>query len=208
MAAAEIDSPPRVRGARGRAESCGGRWRLTPACAGSTCNMGSAGTFGSTHPRVCGEHFSMSTLVASSIDSPPRVRGARSLAIPAVTSLRLTPACAGSTLRLRQPTLQRPTHPRVCGEHGDEPLGRMTMFDSPPRVRGAPSHLYLRLREPSTHPRVCGEHPSITISLPNRIDSPPRVRGALISGTRGGYGSRLTPACAGSTDHQSTKAER
>ena len=216
------DSPPRVRGARSarvrlrqRRLGC----RLTPACAGSTMNMMRSHRFNPTHPRVCGEHVLARCRSRCAGDSPPRVRGAPDLGSADAGRIRLTPACAGSTSSLRDFLYRQPTHPRVCGEHGQGSPSRFTGIDSPPRVRGALAaarrrryerrltpacagstlNQRRRLSPSTTHPRVCGEHTLNTNRQFIPVDSPPRVRGARGFGASVLSQGRLTPACAGST---------
>ena len=222
------DSPPRVRGAQEKQHHRRDPRRLTPACAGSTAPDADGLHPHPTHPRVCGEHII--TVVSSSIrhDSPPRVRGAHHIGDQNPWKVRLTPACAGSTLRLRVRCSHQATHPRVCGEHGTMVTPSGSTFDSPPRVRGArPAGavhpLGVRLtpacagstpasRSPTwprpTHPRVCGEHVISSRRSVQSVDSPPRVRGAPGPVDVDASEHRLTPACAGSTHDQFPRVRR
>ena len=214
-----FDSPPRVRGAHPVGVAAHGVGRLTPACAGSTSRRRSGARCWSTHPRVCGEHPSCSARRSSTNDSPPRVRGAPSIARSARPVCRLTPACAGSTCGPCRPLAAPTTHPRVCGEHEVSALFGFELVDSPPRVRGArrsrrrgrrtgrltPACAGSTSTRPgcgtstTTHPRVCGEHDSQVPASFARDDSPPRVRGARAITQQNVRIARLTPACAGST---------
>ena len=193
--------------------------RLTPACAGSTRWWTPRRWSPSTHPRVCGEHATITPHANCRNDSPPRVRGARPPTLARRAPRRLTPACAGSTPRRCTRSSWRPTHPRVCGEHLDAAARHLLMFDSPPRVRGAPGRSATRpaghrltpacagstrrprqsVRLRPTHPRVCGEHLTHPRRRAQPTDSPPRVRGAPRSCIVQRGICRLTPACAGST---------
>ena len=213
------DSPPRVRGA-----PCGelpSVWlnRLTPACAGSTLSVTEHPAPETTHPRVCGEHHDQQGPQTVHGDSPPRVRGARHHRVQRCRRVRLTPACAGSTIRPSTCPHRAPTHPRVCGEHSGDGGHVVGVDDSPPRVRGAPGGRGLAARQrrltPAcagsttgvgarresgpTHPRVCGEHRQEGEGAVYPSDSPPRVRGAQGYGEGLSSAGRLTPACAGST---------
>ena len=219
MATAVNDSPPRVRGALDRALGETESGRLTPACAGSTTSEPHSSASPSTHPRVCGEHAAGSSPPWRYSDSPPRVRGARFLAVADPHHVRLTPACAGSTPSCRGCILRPSTHPRVCGEHSRGKLRSHCPIDSPPRVRGArwrrrirrsvlrltpacagsTRAAQLRLALGSTHPRVCGEHNGSSWTGRLMYDSPPRVRGARQAVSLEARVRRLTPACAGST---------
>ena len=92
-------SPPRVRG---KLEQFGpDSWvaRITPACAGKTeISQKDASVF-QDHPRVCGENFPQTREARHAKGSPPRVRGKQSSSSAVASSLRITPACAGKTLR-------------------------------------------------------------------------------------------------------------
>ena len=114
--AAEVGSPPRVRGTDpvGVANSMG--MGITPACAGNRCHPAASPCETGDHPRVCGEQHVIATLIDDVLGSPPRVRGtALSPPLPA-SRIGITPACAGN--RRASWVLDRVDgdHPRVCGE--------------------------------------------------------------------------------------------
>ena len=196
--AVPADLPPRVRGAPVWHASASSTSRLTPACAGSTPSAVSVCRLRSTYPRVCGEHAFIAAACEPQNDLPPRVRGARlPLAVRSCT-LRLTPACAGSTTGGSRHETSAATYPRVCGEHVRLPMPRYRPDDLPPRVRGAHRHALRELRAnrltpacagsttppchtircETTYPRVCGEHAYSAPSSSCSADLPPRVRGA------------------------------
>ena len=131
--------------------------------------------------------------------------------------VRITPACAGKSKKMRIQIDGTGDHPRVCGEKSS-PLGtKFCVKGSPPRVRGKEEFLMsfviaLRITPacagkswrrfqcrppPEDHPRVCGEKEMKRMKEEGRTGSPPRVRGKdflvhtfrLLSG--------ITPACAG-----------
>ena len=91
-------SSPRVRGTRlvsgvGR----GGRG-IIPACAGNTSRRDTATLACWDHPRVCGEHFSLSSLWSASTGSSPRVRGTLPWRGAWKAGVGIIPACAGNTM--------------------------------------------------------------------------------------------------------------
>ena len=109
-------SPPRVR----ERHLCNFLYlfahRITPACAGKTAFRVDIVRTTWDHPRVCGKdspHHRKNRLYSG---SPPRVRerpfSSRSLA----SLMRITPACAGKTLRLWAFSRFNRDHPRVCGK--------------------------------------------------------------------------------------------
>ena len=90
---------------------------IIPAYAGNTVSACSLRLVMWDHPRVCGEHrtISMSTLMMAG--SSPRMRGTLADCAGVVFQPGIIPAYAGNTLvnlRLRENTWD---HPRVCGEH-------------------------------------------------------------------------------------------
>ena len=92
-----------------------------------------------------------------------------------------------------------PTHPRVCGEHPSTPIDDDLPFDSPPRVRGAPSEAMAAYRADRLTPACAGSTLPQRRSRSASVDSPPRVRGAQRRRLHQRRKNRLTPACAGST---------
>ena len=148
---------------------------------------------------------------------PPEVDGYLALAHG------ITPACAGTTGKRRSCPLPPEDHPRVCGNHLPCSVAACPMIGSPPRVReplseGFACHMYGRItpacagttksrnanvRHSKDHPRVCGNH-SNTMSYSLCFSgSPPRVREPPDTDPKLGYTVRITPACAGTTDHPS-----
>jgi len=153
-----LGSPPPVRGALRAKTITRIKYRITPACAGSTWADWFADRAKSDHPRLCGEHISCSIMIW--------------------VKLRITPACAGSTYKPLCCPSHKWDHPRLCGEHSSL-ISRMRCgYGSPPPVRGALPHTYdTRFNHRITpacagstfsrrteeqinkdHPRLCGEH--------------------------------------------------
>ena len=146
---------------------------------------------------MCGENFYLFSKQSFFSGSPPRVRGKHSDYNAASETLRITPACAGKTLRAPIPNRGCEDHPRVCGENYPEMTSAVPTPGSPPRVRGKPkqraAELGRRRITPACagktdcdsdaglygedHPRVCGENPTGTKHMGTDMGSPPRVRG-------------------------------
>ena len=99
LAGAQIGSPPRVRGKRLVDSSFAPFFGITPACAGKTYAQSMHRPRQQDHPRVCGENASNVLILPSLIGSPPRVRGKLSPHSASHSEFRITPACAGKTLR-------------------------------------------------------------------------------------------------------------
>ena len=151
------------------------------------------------------------------LGSPPRVRGAALVERPPVAFIRITPACAGSSMSPSQSPLDARDHPRVCGEQLCDLNGNFRHGGSPPRVRGAAGDERIILgrrgitpacagsRHPQKarytgnrdHPRVCGEKHT-SLSVQSTIGgSPPRVRGEGFPAISCPCAVGITPACAG-----------
>ena len=89
-------SPPHVRGAYDVFHCHNGRPRITPACAGSIFNLRPLNSTLEDHPRMCGEHASLSERSCFKVGSPPHVRGASQSQLVQIVNQGITPACAGS----------------------------------------------------------------------------------------------------------------
>ena len=85
---------------------------------------------------MCGEKRQYSHCPQRRGGSPPRVRGK----VPALKNFlqsdRITPACAGKSIRISGKLLLLQDHPRVCGEKRIVQFRFGSMPGSPPRVRG------------------------------------------------------------------------
>ena len=110
-------SSPRVRGTRSTAFAEYAGNRIIPACAGNTAICHRIRREPPDHPRVCGEHRPSSVRCRCSDGSSPRVRGTRNAMNPDRANHRIIPACAGNTTSIKCVVMERPDHPRVCGEH-------------------------------------------------------------------------------------------
>ena len=173
--------------------------RITPACAGKTTSVLPSTLPATDHPRVCGENPCRPLAHRQPSGSPPRVRGKRDHPVEQTDKGRITPACAGKTVRGANSSMSRPNHPRVCGENGDISPLTAAVTGSPPRVRGKPGLPDSTLRRPGItpahagktqlrpfielkvwdHPRVCGENLDKAMMKAAKGGSPPRVRGKL-----------------------------
>ena len=110
-------SPPRVRGKPNSSYLYRPPARITPACAGKTLIKVMKEGAVKDHPRVCGENHNDRISVAINIGSPPRVRGKLIFAIENTKCDRITPACAGKTIKALRFSYVIQDHPRVCGEN-------------------------------------------------------------------------------------------
>ena len=90
-------SPPRVRGKADLPAAVRRGERITPACAGKRACQRAFASAHRDHPRVCGEKFGNFFLNASTVGSPPRVRGKDPPNYVRAVRDRITPACAGTS---------------------------------------------------------------------------------------------------------------
>ena len=170
-------SPPRVRGKVNGTRVLPQFEGITPACAGKSRGDAVYNWRKRDHPRVCGEKCGSGTLGAACAGSPPRVRGKAVRCPCVIRGRRITPACAGKSLRVERLHKLTGDHPRVCGEKHGAKLAAYRKMGSPPRVRGkenisnrsfyaigiTPACAGKRLSHPAPHrarrdhPRVCGE---------------------------------------------------
>ena len=208
-----------MRGTRRRTSANRDNDRFIPACAGNTSTRREPRAAAAVHPRVCGEHLTLTRHFSLCPGSSPRVRGTRQPLDGGVLIRRFIPACAGNTDSDLLDAVAETVHPRVCGEHMRS--SRVCPVDggSSPRVRGTPNRRPAtpprsrfipacagNTRHPdatgtsgSVHPRVCGEHGVCVAGLIAWIGSSPRVRGTLVASRLALAWFRFIPACAGNT---------
>ena len=110
---------------------------IIPACAGSTKAIKDGRPIDGDHPRMCGEHLSVSGALVELAGSSPHVRGARMVSCIRMTSLGIIPACAGSTENITAAAAPQRDHPRMCGEHWYSGDASLRIMGSSPHVRGA-----------------------------------------------------------------------
>ena len=128
-------SPPRVREPPAIPVRIARRIGITPACAGTTSGISPSSINYEDHPRVCGNHWPGRHSADSAAGSPPRVREPQHLEAVPGFELRITPACAGTTIKILCGLLCVRDHPRVCGNHQMPAARRTLRSGSPPRVR-------------------------------------------------------------------------
>ena len=128
-------SPPRVREKLFLLLPLGFGLGITPACAGKTSASQPFQERSRDHPRVCGKNVVSEGLIICRPGSPPRVREKRTKWVESKLNARITPACAGKTLYVTNPTSSTWDHPRVCGKNDNSSIESKLKSGSPPRVR-------------------------------------------------------------------------
>ena len=194
--------------------------RIIPADAGNTLNAIRCFIATWDHPRGCGEHGVTNDDTGNTQGSSPRMRGTQLIPPYPKTWQRIIPADAGNTMASLMPLTPVQDHPRGCGEHLADSMGKKSTLGSSPRMRGTPDPHFPILSVSGIipadagntynrnagalprrdHPRGCGEYKSLTISKSDSRGSSPRMRGtrALIVASRQHAG--IIPADAGNTD--------
>lgn len=85
---------------------------------------------------MCGEKCEAYARIHGMVGSPPRMRGKALENGGGSLDVRITPACAGKRLIQARHAVKRQDHPRVCGEKSSPFNLFMTLWGSPPRMRG------------------------------------------------------------------------
>lgn len=133
-------TPPRARGRLRLRDSPGDTARNTPACAGTTRSWRPWPGASGEHPRVRGDDTPVNWNCRRRRGTPPRARGRRegrhTANLEKVSTMRNTPACAGTTLGPSSAGGRSQEHPRVRGDDPSERLRGAPGVGTPPRARG------------------------------------------------------------------------
>ena len=111
---------------------------IIPAYAGNTAVTIKRLTPLRDHPRVCGEHNQSAQMGTDLTGSSPRMRGTPILLNNPTHCHGIIPAYAGNTKETKGLRNNRRDHPRVCGEHQEQPTRMGEAQGSSPRMRGTP----------------------------------------------------------------------
>ena len=171
------------------------------------------------HPRIRGEHRSVTASPTSKNGSSPHTRGALRDTPAQNVDARIIPAYAGSTIRAKAYDPNRRDHPRIRGEHRLFTEYERRGGGSSPHTRGAHTALMTQIgtigiipayagstrcsrRATSAcrdHPRIRGEHlGTLTVTMWG-VGSSPHTRGAPAFRPVHRRRSGIIPAYAGST---------
>ena len=127
-----------------------------------------------------GEYIAAHPNCISPIGSPPLARGIPFVLRQLKIVVRITPACAGNTVPCLDNLIVIGDHPRLRGEY-------VIKCHSVSCVKG-------------DHPRLRGEYELLTSLTEPPLGSPPLARGILLLTNTDYWVVRITPACAGNTD--------
>ena len=131
----ESGSPPHVREIHISSFSLASSIRITPACAGNTPAKVDFDGYQEDHPRMCGKYPHPFRQVEPFQGSPPHVREIRISTDADKQSDRITPACAGNTVKPSFHALLHEDHPRMCGKYLLLTGNGYARIGSPPHVR-------------------------------------------------------------------------
>ena len=129
-------SPPHARGRQEEFSVSSIAIGITPACAGKTLPLIVFCRRIRDHPRMRGEDRTRLFAGIELHGSPPHARGRHNCRWRRRRTSRITPACAGKTLRAEYSESTSPDHPRMRGE--DQHLASNVFLEtgSPPHARG------------------------------------------------------------------------
>ena len=132
----QLGSPPHVRGKEPFCFACCRCPGITPACAGKSLALPHPGEVVGDHPRMCGEKEGTRRNNSVERGSPPHVRGKAFVPAPMLSTLGITPACAGKSSVRELLLIVSRDHPRMCGEKFCPGVIANSIKGSPPHVRG------------------------------------------------------------------------
>ena len=170
---------------------------IIPAYAGNTRLTCRADAMKWDHPRICGEHRTMTPIRPLARGSSPHMRGTPVSHYSNSGRHGIIPAYAGNTGSVLPAMRRYRDHPRICGEHEDQtPLLVWTRGSSPhmrgtlghireadfhagiiPAYAGNTTHFTSISPRIKDHPRICGEHSIRPAKLTGDLGSSPHMRG-------------------------------
>ena len=192
-------SPPHARGRRRTARGTTISSRITPACAGKTAKEPGFAAIMRDHPRMRGEDKTFEQIGPAQKGSPPHARGRLGCCVPQSARSRITPACAGKTLRtICNPCTHRGSPPHARGRRLTMVLANVNDGITPACAGKTPKQ-----HAPSNlswdHPRMRGEDGERILTSQASTGSPPHARGRPSGRRRARALHGITPACAGKT---------
>ena len=157
------------------------------------------GKWARDHPRLRGEQFALATKTPSGPGSPPLARGTAYLVSIISSAVRITPACAGNSCRMRVSFSASRDHPRLRGEQiTAQEYGRHVM-GSPPLARGTGKSCG-RARCAKGITPACAGNSAYTAGKMALGTDHPRLRGEQAVFLRINYPDEGSPPLARGTD--------
>ena len=171
------------------------------------------------HPRMRGEHLRRQRRYELRLGSSPHARGTRILQLHHGQIRGIIPACAGNTAKAPPYGCRVRDHPRMRGEHSQDPSLWLQGKGSSPHARGT-HHQLLHwvagfgiipacagntapcIPVPISrwdHPRMRGEHLFLRIDVTDTMGSSPHARGTRVRINFRILIIGIIPACAGNT---------
>ena len=219
VAASLMGSSPLMPGRRGRRFDLFPGRGLIPAHAGKTSSPASPASRRQAHPRSRGENDKYWDAVGKSDSSSPLTQGKRCIILPTGRPVRLIPAHAEKTSRMRRGVCGARAHPRSRGENvhgvrtiefdrGSSPLTRGKHERGPYQVRSPgliPAHAGKTATgsaapsTPRAHPHSRAEKQAARVAPCGRLGSSPLTRGKLPGVGIPERRLRLIPTHAGKT---------
>ena len=192
-------SSPRLRGTPQSISRSLLSLRFIPAPAGNTVANHMNLTFGSVHPRACGEHERAFSRARPHLGSSPRLRGTPWPPPSTGPTRRFIPAPAGNTLSYHDGAGGTTVHPRACGEHDTDFVRGDHGSGSSPRLAGNTPANCPFISPITVHPRACGEHLAVAHRRLLGDGSSPRLRGTQSGKRLFRETEQFIPAPAGNT---------
>ena len=193
--------------------------RIIPAFAGNTHEYKKQAAWAEDHPRIRGEHFSVSAFLRQYQGSSPHSRGTQEGSKRGSRKRRIIPAFAGNTKPVDFCHSGIEDHPRIRGEHRrKEPATKETSGSSPhsrgthpllavvgkqdgiiPAFAGNTPKPHITQFLGKDHPRIRGEHWLSLRHKSHRLGSSPHSRGTPHIRSPPSRSCRIIPAFAGNT---------
>ena len=154
----EEGSSPHARGTQIAQSEDVGTAGIIPACAGNTMTITCRAPASRDHPRMRGEHKTLTDIDQRLLGSSPHARGTLPCRIEAGRISGIIPACAGNTSWNSCWTCRAGDHPRMRGEHNSVRFAHVMNAGSSPHARGTLLAAIRVLCAAVDHPRMRGEH--------------------------------------------------
>ena len=136
QAAANLGSPPPMRGKESIEIRDRDIKRITPAYAGKRPWIAKKEWLYEDHPRLCGEKIRPQFNHFPNAGSPPPMRGKGKVCCLKNSCNGITPAYAGKSAVNESETTETEDHPRLCGEKCFYRRNELRKAGSPPPMRG------------------------------------------------------------------------